>query len=195
LPCGGLGLRVVCFARCWLIAVLAFPCFVSGLLASPLCGAALTFFAAAKKVSKESGLTPPARSETPRTLTRSGPNTRPALAHSPFRDKALIHPVRALRARRPGITARGSLVARGGQCLAGAEGVNVPDGGARSATLERMSAVSQERSVRMRISCRTTTGYEQGWTLMGWRGEPAFFAYFLCGGKESECRPAQGRRE
>ena len=25
----------------------------------PLCGAALTFFAAAKKVSKESGLTPP----------------------------------------------------------------------------------------------------------------------------------------
>jgi hypothetical protein len=28
--------------------------------ASPLCGAALTFFAAAKKVSKESGLTPPA---------------------------------------------------------------------------------------------------------------------------------------
>ena len=28
--------------------------------ALPLCGAALTFFAAAKKVSKESGLTPPA---------------------------------------------------------------------------------------------------------------------------------------
>ena len=40
--------------------VLAFPCFLDGLLASPLCGAALTFFAAAKKVSKESGLTPPA---------------------------------------------------------------------------------------------------------------------------------------
>jgi hypothetical protein len=35
---------------------LAFPCFLIGLLASPLCGAALTFFAAAKKVSKESGL-------------------------------------------------------------------------------------------------------------------------------------------
>jgi hypothetical protein len=31
------------------------------LLALPLCGAALTFFAAAKKVSKESGLTPLAR--------------------------------------------------------------------------------------------------------------------------------------
>ncbi|WP_205813523.1 hypothetical protein, partial [Burkholderia sp. Ac-20365] len=29
------------------------------LQALPLCGAALTFFAAAKKVSKESGLTPP----------------------------------------------------------------------------------------------------------------------------------------
>ena len=41
------------------LAVLAFPCIVIGLLASPLCGAALTFFAAAKKVSKESGLTPP----------------------------------------------------------------------------------------------------------------------------------------
>jgi hypothetical protein len=38
-------------------AVLAFPCCVVGLLGSPLCGAALTFFAAAKKVSKESGLT------------------------------------------------------------------------------------------------------------------------------------------
>jgi hypothetical protein len=35
---------------------LAFTCFLIGLLALPLCGAALTFFAAAKKVSKESGL-------------------------------------------------------------------------------------------------------------------------------------------
>jgi hypothetical protein len=35
---------------------LAFPCILIGLLGSPLCGAALTFFAAAKKVSKESGL-------------------------------------------------------------------------------------------------------------------------------------------
>jgi hypothetical protein len=35
--------------------VLAFPCFHVGLFALPLCGAALTFFAAAKKVSKESG--------------------------------------------------------------------------------------------------------------------------------------------
>ncbi|WP_218162591.1 hypothetical protein, partial [Paraburkholderia diazotrophica] len=26
-----------------------------------------------------------------------------------------------------------------------------------------------------------------------WRCEPAFFAYFLCGGKESKCRPAQGQ--
>jgi hypothetical protein len=28
-----------------------------------------------------------------------------------------------------------------------------------------------------------------------WRCEPAFFAYFLCGGKESKCRPAQGQRK
>jgi hypothetical protein len=47
--CGGLGLVGV-------LAVLAFPCVAIGLFASPLCGAALTFFAAAKKVSKESGL-------------------------------------------------------------------------------------------------------------------------------------------
>jgi hypothetical protein len=35
--------------------LLAFPCWLSGLLALPLCGAAPTFFAAAKKVGKESG--------------------------------------------------------------------------------------------------------------------------------------------
>ncbi|MGF6409053.1 hypothetical protein [Paraburkholderia sp. MM5482-R1] len=35
------------------LAFLAFPCFVIGLLALPLCGAAPTFFAAAKKVGKE----------------------------------------------------------------------------------------------------------------------------------------------
>jgi hypothetical protein len=34
---------------------LASPCILIGLFALPLCGAALTFFAAAKKVSKESG--------------------------------------------------------------------------------------------------------------------------------------------
>jgi hypothetical protein len=38
-----------------LLLALAFPCFHVGLFALPLCGAALTFFAAAKKVSKESG--------------------------------------------------------------------------------------------------------------------------------------------
>jgi hypothetical protein len=47
-------------------AALAFPCFASGLLALPLCGAALTFFAAAKKVSKESGLQPLALKRVPR---------------------------------------------------------------------------------------------------------------------------------
>jgi hypothetical protein len=35
------------------LGALAFPCFVIGLLALPLCGAAPTFFAAAKKVGKE----------------------------------------------------------------------------------------------------------------------------------------------
>jgi hypothetical protein len=43
-----------------------------GLPALPLCGAALTFFAAAKKVSKESGLTLPAR------VVTHGPPTSPS---------------------------------------------------------------------------------------------------------------------
>jgi hypothetical protein len=42
-----------CFARCAILFNSMYG--VCGLLASPLCGAALTFFAAAKKVSKESG--------------------------------------------------------------------------------------------------------------------------------------------
>jgi hypothetical protein len=48
---------LVCW-RCrfgYLPAALAFPCFHVGLFVLPLCGAALTFCAAAKKVSKESG--------------------------------------------------------------------------------------------------------------------------------------------
>jgi hypothetical protein len=68
--CGGLCLVVV-------LTVLAFPCFASGLLALPLCGAALTFFAAAKKVSKESGLQPLARSEPSRSTTGNGPRRDP----------------------------------------------------------------------------------------------------------------------
>jgi hypothetical protein len=45
----------------WFVVVLellAFPCFVIGLLALPLCGAAPTFFAAAKKVGKEDSFKP-----------------------------------------------------------------------------------------------------------------------------------------
>ena len=44
---------------------------LSVLQALPLCGAALTFFAAAKKVSKESGLTPPILDHCLRALNRS----------------------------------------------------------------------------------------------------------------------------
>jgi hypothetical protein len=49
--------------------LLAFPCFLSGLLALPLCGAAPTFFAAAKKVGKESRFEPPAHKRVPRAAT------------------------------------------------------------------------------------------------------------------------------
>jgi hypothetical protein len=55
------------------LAALAFPCILSGLFVMPLCGAALTFFAAAKKVSKESGLQPLAFSEPSRSATGNGP--------------------------------------------------------------------------------------------------------------------------
>jgi hypothetical protein len=50
------GLFLPCRRLGGLPTALAFPWFDIGLLASPLRGAALTFFAAAKKVSKESGL-------------------------------------------------------------------------------------------------------------------------------------------
>ena len=47
---------LVCFA--FVVAGIRVSAYAAQAL--PLCGAALTFFAAAKKVSKESGLTPPA---------------------------------------------------------------------------------------------------------------------------------------
>jgi len=65
-----------------LVTPLAFPCFHGGLLALPLCGAALTFFAAAKKVSKESGLTPPALRWLPQFGVGSGAPYIRVLAHS-----------------------------------------------------------------------------------------------------------------
>ncbi|RZF31766.1 hypothetical protein EVC45_01510 [Paraburkholderia sp. UYCP14C] len=40
------------------LSFLAFPCFGIGLFALPLCGAAPTFFAAAKKVGKEDSFIP-----------------------------------------------------------------------------------------------------------------------------------------
>jgi hypothetical protein len=46
----------------------AFPWNLVGLLALPLCGAAPTFFAAAKKVGKESGFTPLVLKRVPRTV-------------------------------------------------------------------------------------------------------------------------------
>jgi hypothetical protein len=90
---------------------LAFPCCLSGLLASPLCGAALTFFAAAaKKVSKESGLQPPACSEPSRSSTGNGP-TREVLSRAAnVGDKAVIRSSVALRAPPLGIAPSASYV-------------------------------------------------------------------------------------
>jgi hypothetical protein len=75
--CRVLGFCCVCGG-----SLLAFPCFRSGLLALPLCGAALTFFAAAKKVSKESGLTPPALKRVPWLGGGSGTSGICVPAHS-----------------------------------------------------------------------------------------------------------------
>jgi hypothetical protein len=64
---------------------------------------------------------------------------------------------------------------------------------ARSAEWERMSPLSLTRSVRGH-------GFQMhhyrgcaGDPLMSWRGEPLSLLIFLCGGKESKCRPAQGQ--
>src|SRR6516164_4263096 len=48
----------------------------------------------------------------------------------------------------------------------------------------------------MPARCRAKHGDVGGpWVCVKhWRCEPAFFGYFLCGGKESDCRPAQGQR-
>ena len=59
------------------------PLCVSGLPLLPLCGAALTFFAAAKKVSKESGLTPPV------LISTHGLSTSPQFLRQPASQRPL----------------------------------------------------------------------------------------------------------
>src|SRR5579872_1952222 len=71
--------------------VLAFPCFVSGLLALPLCGAALTFFAAAKKDKQRKRLEAPAK-WAPWSARGSGATGIRALAHSTLVTKASSAP-------------------------------------------------------------------------------------------------------
>ena len=69
----------------------------------------------------------------------------------------------------------------------------MPDGGARSATLERMTALSLPRKVREHFACADHSVIKMSGGHLPASGlKPAFFAYFLCGGKESKCRPAQG---
>jgi hypothetical protein len=50
------------------LTVLAFPCVLIGLLVLPLCGAALTFFAAAKKDKQRKRLTPQILKRVSRTV-------------------------------------------------------------------------------------------------------------------------------
>src|SRR5580658_3797529 len=64
------------------LTVLAFPCVLIGLLVLPLCGAALTFFAAAKKDKQRKRLTPPAHKRVPWLGGGSGASGIRVLAHS-----------------------------------------------------------------------------------------------------------------
>jgi hypothetical protein len=65
--------------------------------------------------------------------------------------------------------------------------------GARSAA-GGMTALSPGRNVREhRFQMHHYRGCA-GDPLMSWRGGPLSLLIFLCGGKESKCRPAQGQR-
>ncbi|MBN3755877.1 hypothetical protein G3N95_23230 [Paraburkholderia sp. Tr-20389] len=93
--CAGIrAMSLVCWRRLsWFRLLRWHPRYVFGLLVLPLCGAALTFFAAAKKVSKESGLTPPV------LVIACGPPSVPTL-HAPTRLFAPVASVLAARITR-----------------------------------------------------------------------------------------------
>ncbi|MBC8745437.1 hypothetical protein F6X42_01950 [Paraburkholderia sp. WC7.3b] len=116
------------------LELLAFPCFVVGLLALPLCGAAPTFFAAAKKVGKEDSFKPPAHKRVPRSAGGSGASGIRAPAHS-----ALVTTQSSFRRR----CARRNPVPKPS---VGSPGRPVRD--ARSAEWERMTALSPRWNVR-----------------------------------------------
>ncbi|ABE28738.1 hypothetical protein Bxe_A4262 [Paraburkholderia xenovorans LB400] len=79
----GGGWFFVCAGLCVCVpGGLAFPCIHGGLLALPLCGAAPTFFAAAKKVGKESRFTPPTLKRVPWLGGDSGASGICVVAHS-----------------------------------------------------------------------------------------------------------------
>jgi hypothetical protein len=79
------GLSLVCSALlvCALLGFLAFSCFLSGLLAFPLCGGAPTFLCLPQsKVGKRKRLKPPAHKRVPWLGGDSGASGIRALAHS-----------------------------------------------------------------------------------------------------------------
>ena len=180
------------YLRCTLFVrspALASPCILIGLLVLPLCGAALTFFAAAKKVSKESG-----SHRQPVGVHLGG---EPALVRDEIwsraahvSDKGLIHPT-------PHCVRRGS-VCKGNRAMREsctpaelAERV-MPDGGARSATLERMTALSLTRVVRETVSSRTAPAGVPRWTPTGWRCEPLSLLTFFAAAKKVSAAPHRG---
>jgi hypothetical protein len=198
---------------CCVLAALAFPCFVSGLLALPLCGAALTFFAAAKKVSKESGLQPLAFKRVSWLGGGSGASGVCVFAHSAFVTRQSFFRRRfARRSGRSPVVCLSCLGASRGRGIAPRQKrlylvVAHPTAPIKPAVWGQalpastkckagsMTALSRERSAREHRFQMHHSPLRARDPLKSWRLKPAFFAYFLCGGKESKCRPAQGQRE
>jgi hypothetical protein len=68
----------------------------------------------------------------------------------------------------------------------------MPDGGARSATLERMTAWSRRKAARETVSSRTAPVSYQWWTPTGWRVEPLSLLTFFAAAKKVSAAPHRG---
>jgi hypothetical protein len=71
-------------------------------------------------------------------------------------------------------------------------GLVIPDGGARSATLERMSALSRAPATRGTVSSRTTPVSRPWWLTTGWRCEPLSLLTFFAAAKKVSAAPHRG---
>ena len=85
-----------------------------------------------------------------------------------------------------------SLADRGPSTDGASVGIGTNDRDGARSVAGRMTAVSQAPNVRGHgFQMHHYRGCARN-PLMGWRCKAAFFASFLCRGKERRCRPAQG---